>query len=92
VLGLPAGTGTAIPLPTVNRMANFNANIHTKDRKYSSLRAICGGFAGSNLSIDDALEPTLSPMAPYGLYTYLIDTATVNGNVNVIAQPEKAVR
>ncbi|HZE84083.1 MAG TPA: aromatic hydrocarbon degradation protein, partial [Puia sp.] len=48
-------------------------------------------FAGSNLSIDDALGTTsLSYGARMALYTYLIDTATINGNVKVIAQPEKA--
>ena len=86
------GVSNAFAL-TVNRMANFNNTIHYKGQNnYSSFsEQYAEEFANSGLSIDDALgSPSLSYGARMALYTYLIDTATVNGNVNVIGQPEKA--
>jgi hypothetical protein len=77
----------------VNRTANFNSNIH-----YSGLNNYSSGseqyveeFASSGLTISQGLSsPNLSYGTRMALYTYLIDTATVNGVLQVIGQPEKA--
>ena len=79
----------------VNRMANFNSNVH-----YSGVNDYSSGseqyveeFAASGYSIDQGLaSPGLSYGTRMALYTYLIDTATINGNLQVIGQPQKAGR
>ncbi len=66
----------------VNRMANFNSNVH-----YSGVNDYSSGseqyveeFAASGYSIDQGLaSPGLSYGTRMALYTYLIDTATING-------------
>jgi hypothetical protein len=78
---------------SVNRMANFNSDIHYKGQNdYSSFsEQYVEEFASSGLSIDQGLSsPSLSYGTRMALYTYLIDTATINGNLQVIGQPQKA--
>lgn len=79
----------------VNRMANFNSNVYYKgENDYSSgSEQYVEEFAASGLSIDQGLgSPNLSYGTRMALYTYLIDTATINGNLQVIGQPQKAGR
>jgi len=77
----------------VNRMANFNKQISYQGRNdYSSFaEQYAEEFANSGSNIDDALA---SPGFSYGtrmaLWTYLIDTATINGTKQVIAAPQYA--
>jgi hypothetical protein len=77
----------------VNRSANYNGSIsYSGKNSYSSYaEQFAEEFSNSGLSVDDALN---SPQISYGtrmaLYTYLIDTATINGVNQVIAQPLKA--
>ncbi|HLK29458.1 MAG TPA: hypothetical protein VKT28_12830 [Puia sp.] len=76
----------------VNRTANFNSDVLYKGQNnyssYAEQYAI--EFANSGLSINDALGGTqVSYGTRMALYTYLIDTATVNGSPQVIAQPVK---
>jgi hypothetical protein len=77
----------------VNRTANFNSNIfYQGQNNYSSFsEQYVEEFASSGLSINDGLSsPSLSYGTRMALYTYLIDTATINGNLQVIGQPEKS--
>ena len=79
----------------VNRMANFNSNVHYKgENDYSSFsEQYAEEFASSGYSIDQALgSPDVSYGTRMALYTYLVDTATINGNLQVIGQPQKAGR
>jgi hypothetical protein len=91
---ISARTNNLISLSiAVNRTANFNSDVLYKGRNdfssYAEQYAI--EFANSGLSINDALgTPQLSYGTRMALYTYLIDTATVNGSAQVIAQPLKA--
>jgi hypothetical protein len=77
----------------VNRMANFNNQIsYGGVNNYSSFaEQYAEEFSASGFSINDALS---SPYVSYGtrmaLWTYLVDTATINGTRQVIAQPQKA--
>lgn len=78
---------------TINQTANFNNHIHYKGQNaYSSFaEQYAEEFAASGLSIDNGiLGPTLSYGTRMALYTYLIDTAAINGNLQVIAQPNNA--
>ncbi|HVM86670.1 MAG TPA: hypothetical protein VMT76_00685, partial [Puia sp.] len=77
----------------VNRTANFNSDILYKGQNdyssYAEQYAI--EFANSGLSVNEGLSSTqLSYGTRMALYTYLIDTATVNGAQQVIALPLKA--
>lgn len=77
----------------VNRTANFNQNIYYKGQNdYSSFaEPLANEFANSGLSIDQALNSnSLSLLTRMALYTYLVDTATVNGQTQVIARSEQA--
>ena len=79
----------------VNRMANFNSHIHYKgENDYSSFaEQYAEEFQASGYGPDEALgKPDVSYGTRMALYTYLIDTATINGNSQVIAQPQKAGR
>ncbi len=76
----------------MNRAANFNKDVLYKGQNdyssYAEQYAI--ELANSGLSIDDAIGTTqLSYGTRMALYTYLIDTATINGSSQVIAQPSK---
>jgi len=77
----------------VNRMANFNDNVYYKgqNRVSSLAEQYAEEFANSRLSINAGLaSPGLSYGTRMALYTYLIDTATIGGNLQIIAQPNKA--
>lgn len=76
----------------INQAANFNNLVSYKAlNNYSSFsEQFAEEFAKSGYSINDVLT-TNSPL-PYGsataLYTYLIDTVSINGNIFVKAAPE----
>ena len=76
----------------INQSANFNNVItyHGLNNYSSFAEQFAEEFAKSGYSIDDVLFSN-SPL-PYGsapaLYTYLIDTATINGHTFVKAAPE----
>ncbi|MEO6489396.1 MAG: hypothetical protein ABIO04_05585 [Ferruginibacter sp.] len=76
----------------INQSANFNNTIrYNALNNYSSFsEQFAEEFAKSGYNINDALN-TLSPL-PYssalGLYTYLIDTVTINGETVVRGAPE----
>jgi hypothetical protein len=79
----------------VNRTANFNSNVYYKgDNDYSSFSEqfveeySASGF-GPNINAAIS-SPTLSYGTRMALYTSLIDTTTVNGNLFVYGQPQKA--
>jgi hypothetical protein len=80
----------------INRAADFNSHVrYSGNNDYSSAaEAYAEEYAYSGLSIDDALtQPGIS--LSYGtrmaLYTYLVDTATIGGITQVIAQPQKVL-
>ena len=78
---------------TVTQTANFNQNVYYKGKNnYSSFaEPLADEFANSGLTIDEALNSDyISLQTKMALYTYLIDTATVNGSSQVIARPENA--
>ena len=76
----------------LNQTANFKnvVNYHGLNNYSSFAEQFSEEFAKSGYSIDDVLFSN-SPL-PYGsapaLYTYLIDTATINGHTFVKAAPE----
>jgi hypothetical protein len=76
----------------INQLVNFNNIIHYQGlNNYSSFsEQFAEEFAKSGYSINDVIQ-TNSPL-PYGaapsLYTYLIDTVTVNGQISIKAAPE----
>jgi len=79
---------------SVNRSANFASHIHYQGQNdYSSFsEQYVEEFANSGMSIDQALNSnSISYGTRMALYTYLVDTATVNGATNVIGQPEKVL-
>ncbi|HEX4373772.1 MAG TPA: hypothetical protein VHZ50_10750, partial [Puia sp.] len=77
----------------VNQRNTFknNLNYHGQNDYSSFSEQFAEEFSNSGLAINDAIN---SSSVSYGtrmaLYTYLIDTATVNGVPQVISQPEKA--
>ncbi|MFM6925775.1 MAG: hypothetical protein ACKOU7_09770, partial [Ferruginibacter sp.] len=77
----------------ITQTASFNNEVHYKGlNNYSSFsEQFAEEFAKSGYSIDDVLSRTNSPF-PYtsapALYTYLIDTVTVNGIKQVKGAPE----
>ena len=77
---------------TVTQQANFNYTTYYKGlNDYSSYgEPLADEFASSGLTIDQALEYNSSISIPtrMALYTYLVDTARVNGNLQVIARSE----
>lgn len=78
----------------VNRTASFNNDIsYSGQNNFSSFaEQYAEEFASSGLSIDAALNGGgVSYGSRMALYTYLIDTASSGGNINVIAQPEKVL-
>jgi hypothetical protein len=85
--------GNNVFVIAVNRMANFNSNIfyQGKNAYSSAAEQYAEEFSRSGVTPDQGLsDPGLSYGTRMGLYTYLIDTATVNGSLQVIAQPNKA--
>ena len=82
---------------TVTQQADFNYTTYYKGlNDYSSYgEPLADEFAASGLTIDQALSynSTISIPTRMALYTYLVDTARVNGNLQVIARSENpAVR
>jgi hypothetical protein len=76
---------------TVNRVANFNQSIrYNGQNDYSSFaEPLADEFAASNLTINEALNANnISLTTRMALYTYLVDTATINGSKQVIARSE----
>jgi hypothetical protein len=87
------GGGSMVLSFAVNRMANFNSSIQYQGQNnYSSFsEQYAEEFSSSGLSINDAIaDAGISYGTRMALYTYLIDTATVNGVQQVISLPEKA--
>lgn len=76
---------------TVTRLADFNRPLQYKGQNdYSSFaEPLADEFASSNLTIDDALNSNdISLTTKMALYTYLVDTATINGSNQVISRSE----
>lgn len=77
---------------TVTQQADFNYKTYYKGTNdYSSYaEPLADEFASSGLTIDQALLYSSSISIPtrMALYTYLVDTARVNGNLQVIAHSE----
>lgn len=74
----------------VNRTANFNSTIYYKGTNDASSfsEAFAEEFASSGLVIDDVRNSNLSLGTKMAVYTYLIDTATLNGQTQVVGRPE----
>jgi long-subunit fatty acid transport protein len=74
----------------VNRTANFNNTIHYKGQNDASSfsEAFAAEFANSGLDINSVRGSNLTLGTKMAIYTYLIDTATVGGQVQVIGRPE----
>ncbi len=76
---------------TVTRVADFSQIVSYKGQNnYSSFaEPLADEFAASGLTIDQALNSNnISLPTKMALYTYLVDTATINGNKQVIARSE----
>ncbi|HVU96706.1 MAG TPA: hypothetical protein VHE34_15865 [Puia sp.] len=90
--GVLPGVNNAFAI-SVNQTADFNSHVlYQGANSYSSFaEQYAEEFAYSGLDINGGLA---SPSLDYGtrmaLWTSLIDTATVNGTLQVIAQPQKA--
>jgi hypothetical protein len=76
---------------TITRLADFNQKIfYSGQNDYSSFATpLADEFAASRLTIDQALNsPNISLPTKMSLYTYIVDTTTINGNSQVIARSE----
>ena len=76
---------------TVTKLADFNRTVrYTGQNDYSSFaEPLADEFAFSGLTIDQALNSSdISLPTKMALYTYLVDTATINGSPQVIARSE----
>ena len=76
---------------TVTQVADFNQTISYKGQNnYSSFaEPLADEFASSGLTIDQALNSNnITLPTKMSLYTYLVDTATINGSKQVIARSE----
>lgn len=75
----------------VNRAANFNNVVYYRGRNdYSSFsEQYAEEFSKSGVSLNDfRYSPYLSLGTKMALYTYLIDTATIGGGIEVVGRPE----
>jgi hypothetical protein len=74
----------------INRTANFNNSVYYKGgNNYSSFsEAYAEEFSNSGVHINDVFNSNLSLGTKMAVYTYLIDTATVNGILQVLGRPE----
>ncbi len=89
-LGYKAKNSFAI---SVTKTADFNKTISYKGQNdYSSFaEPLANEFANSGLTIDQALNSSnISIPTKLALYTYLVDTATINGTTQVFARSEMA--
>lgn len=87
-LGYKARNSFAI---TVTKVADFNQTLSYRGQNdYSSFaEPLADEFAASGLTIDQALNNNnISLPTKMALYTYLVDTATINGTKKVIARSE----
>lgn len=76
---------------TVTRTADFKQQaLYRGENDYSSFaEPLADEFATSGLTIDQALNSSdISLQTKMALYTYLVDTATINGTTQVIARSE----
>jgi hypothetical protein len=76
---------------TVTQVANFNQIVAYKGQNdYSTFaEPLADEFAASHLTIDQALNSNnISLPTKMALYTYLVDTAKVNGVTQIIARSE----
>ena len=76
---------------TVTKLADFKQTIaYNGQNDYSSFaEPLADEFAASGLTIDQALNSSeVSLPTKMALYTYLVDTATINGSQQVIARSE----
>lgn len=76
---------------TVTQRAAFNRPVAYRGQNdYSSFaEPLADELAGSHLTIDQALNsPDISLTTKMAIYTYLVDTATINGTKQVIARSE----
>ncbi len=76
---------------TVTKVADFKQTLSYKGQNdYSSFaEPLADEFASSGLTIDQALNSNaISLPTKMALYTYLVDTATINGSKQVIARSE----
>src|SRR6201996_2167144 len=90
--GANPGVSNAFAI-AVNRTANFNSHVYYQGVNPNSSFAeqYAEEFANSGYDINAGIAtPNLSYGTRMALYTYLIDTATINGTTQVIAQPQKA--
>lgn len=77
----------------LNKTASFDNTLYYQGKNdYSTFaEPLADEFASSGLTIDQALNsPSLSMLTKMALYTYLVDTARVNGLTQVIARSEAA--
>lgn len=78
---------------SVNRTANFNNQINYQgNNRYSSFsEQYVEEFAASGFGIEEGIgSPYLSYGTRMALYTSLIDTATIGGQLQVIGNPQKS--
>jgi hypothetical protein len=90
--GANPGVNNAFVL-SVNRTADFNSHVSYQGiNDYSSLsEQYVEEFASSGLAINDGIfSPSLTYGTRMALYSSLIDTATINGSLQVIGQPQKS--
>lgn len=77
----------------LNKTASFDNTLYYKGQNdYSTFaEPLADEFASSGLTIDQALNSSnISLLTKMALFTYLVDTASVNGNTQVIARSEAA--
>ncbi len=76
---------------TISKVADFKQNVsYNGQNNYSTFAELLADeFAASGLTIDQALNSSnISLPTKMALYTYLVDTATINGSKQVIARSE----
>ncbi len=76
---------------TISKVADFKQNVsYNGQNNYSTFaEPLADEFAASGLTIDQALNSSnISLPTKMALYTYLVDTATINGSKQVIARSE----
>ena len=76
----------------VNRVANFNSTVYYKgNNNLSSFsEQFAEEFAASGIDISNFENSDLSYGTKLALYTYLIDTMTINGTKQIVGLPEFA--
>ena len=74
----------------VNRTANFNNTTYYRGLNDASSfsESFAEELSSSGLSIDDVRNSNLSLGTKMAVYTYLIDTARLNGQLQVVGRPE----